>query len=1279
MSANERQLLPPKDSLAQRIEELSPERLALLESLIGTRKPGRGRAPIVARHSPTEPVPLSFAQQRLWILNQLAPGNPFYNVDLAIPLMMRLDEDVLRRSLHEIVRRHEALRTTFEPVDGEPLQRIHAELSLPLPVIDLRPLPDAERDEEALRLAAEEARRPFDLHTPPLVRTTLLRLGDEHYVFLLTMHHIVCDGWSMAIFFHELMTLYGAFSEGQPSPLPDLVIQYADFSVWQRRWLKGGELDTQLAYWTRQLAGAPVLELPTDRRRPAAGTFQGALHWFALPASLQAALRAIGQEDGATLFMTMLAAFQVLLHRYTGQDEIVVGSPIANRTRPEIEGLIGFFVNSLVLRTDLTGSPTFREVLRRVREMALAAYNHQDLPFERLVEELQPERDATRNPLYQVSFQLFTAQSASPMPQDSGSGSGARSGASYLEVDRGTANLDLALDMSDTPDGFYGRLEYSTDLFDADRIARMAGHFATLLEGVAADPDCPISALPILTPPERHQLVAEWNDTATGYGVETRVHGLFEAQVARTPNAVALVVHGREVSYAALNHQANQLAHHLQARGIGPEAVVGVCVERSVELIVALLAVLKAGGAYLPQDATYPKERLRFMLAESQSPVLLTETRLSERFADCGATEVWCLDTLLPELAGLSDANPQSDVTAGNAAYVIYTSGSTGRPKGVVVEHGALSNHLQWMLATFPLTASDRMPQKYSISFDVAAWEIFGPLLAGAALVIADPRHHHDTGYLARLVEEERLTIIDVVPSQLELLLDEPSFAASRTLGRVLCGGEALSVELQQRFFGRCSAELHNLYGPTEATIAATAWACRRGDERERLPIGRPGANARAYILDPHLQLVPVGVPGELYLAGGCLARGYLRNPTLTAERFLADPHAGTPGARMYKTGDRARYLPDGDIECLGRLDTQLKLRGFRIETGEIESVLREHPAVLDAAVIAREAADGLPADTETLTEQLAHAGDEAASDLLAAVEGLGAEEVELVLAYGTDEAVRRRTMIRTRPDFRMLLEMRNDAFVRPPHERQRNWTLNRALDEAVDDLVHLDSLTKRFVPGSERAEIQHGWRTSAASLNENELLIEGQQVMQDWERPLMQAMAAIAAEAHGDVLEVGFGMGISATYLQEHGIRSHTILECNDDVIEAYRVWRDRYPERDIRLVPGRWQDVRDELGTYDAILFDTYPLSEEEFVETVVNGVTFAQHFLSTAAELLRPGGVLTYYTNEIDSFSRRHQRLVFQYFRSLTLSVVGPLAPPPDCNYWWADSMVAVRAVK
>jgi amino acid adenylation domain-containing protein len=1259
-----------KNSITQRIEGLSPEKLELLDALLKARRPGHWRAPIVPRPAALDPIPLSFAQQRLWFLDQLAPGNPFYNVDVAIPFMVPARVEVLERSLQEIVRRHEALRTTFEAIDGEPVQRIHAEVNLSLPVIDLRALPETERGQEALRLAAEEARRPFDLARGPLIRTTLLQLGEAHYIFLLTMHHIVCDGWSMGVFSRELMTLYWAFAAGHPSPLPPLQIQYADFAVWQRQWLSGGELDAQLAYWKHQLADLPVLELPTDRRRPAVGSFRGALHWLTLPESLRSKLQAFSQQEGATLFMTLLTAFEVLLHRCTGHEEIVVGTPIANRTRSEIEGLIGFFVNSLVIRTNLGGDPTFREALRRVREVALGAYNHQELPFEKLVEELQPERDASRNPLYQVSFHLFTAPTAIRPPPGSTP--------LQLKVDRETANIDLAFDMSETADGLVARIEYSTDLFDAATIARMADRFRILLDGIVADPDGRISALPFLAESERDQVVVQWNDTAADYPQSVCAHQLFEAQVDRTPDAVAVVAKGQELTYQELSRRANQLAHHLQAIGVGPETVVGVCVERSLDLIVALLGVLKAGGAYLPLDPSYPKERLRFMLTQSGARALLTGEQLLEQLRDCGATAL-CLNSWTADVSQYDDRNPVSRVSAGNLAYLIYTSGSTGRPKGVLVEHRALCNHLLGMLAEFPLSSADRMPHKYSVGFDVAAWEILGPLLAGARLLICDPERHQDTAYLADFIAAHDVTVLDVVPSQLDLLLEEPRFTASRSLRRVLCGGEVMSAELQQRYFERCAAELHNVYGPTEATIGSSCWACRRDDERERIPIGRPLANVRTYVLDPLLNPLPVGVPGELHVAGDGLARGYLKDPAATADRFIPDPFSSKPGARMYKTGDRARYLPDGNIEFLGRFDTQLKLRGFRIELGEIEAVLKENPAVSEAAVIVRDVPRDSSADDDTLAEQMACLRDDAADQLLHEIEKLTEDEADLLIAYRTDGALKRNTMIRSQSDFKLFLQLHNDDFVRPPRELQRNWILNRALDEAVDDLTHLDRVSKRFVPGSQRVEIQRKWRTSPAGFEDTQLTIEGQQVMQDWERPLMRAMAEIAAETHGDVLEVGFGMGISATFLQECGIKSHTILECNEGVIEAYRAWRDRYPQSDIRLVPGRWQDMLDQLGTYDAILFDTYPLSEEEFVDTVVNSITFAEHFLPTAGSLLREAGILTYYTNEIDSFSRRHQRLLFKYFRSITLSVVRPLNPPADCNYWWADSMVAVRAVK
>jgi amino acid adenylation domain-containing protein len=898
---------------------------------------------IEERRTRRKALPLSFAQQRLWFLDQVAPGSPFYNIDYALRLKTPINFDAMQQALNEIVRRHEPLRTTFQKIEGQPVQEIAPGLELPLPIIDLRHLPETEREAEALRLAAEEARTGFDLATGPLLRTKLLRLGEEDCVFLLTIHHIVSDGWSMTVFARELGALYTAFCLGQRSPLPELPIQYADFAVWQRQWLQGKVLEEQLSYWKQQLDDLPVLRLPTDRPRPPLPSFQGAYHLVTLPSRIMDALKELSQREGATLFMTLLAAFKALLHRYTGQDDIVVGSPVANRNRAEIEGLIGFFVNMLVMRTDLSGNPTFRGLLRRMREVALEAYAHQHLPFEKLVEELHPKRDLSLHPLFQVTFQIFSTPDPY-VPEATGE---------LMKVQRGTANIDLAFDAQDTPNGLIARVEYSTDLFDLPTIIRMFRHFEVLLDGVIANPDLRLSELPLLTKAERRQLLIEWNDTSAGYPRDKCVHQLFEDQATRSPDAVALVVEDRRVSYRELNRKANQLAHGLRSLGVGPECLVALHATRSVEMVVGVLGILKAGGAYVPLDPAYPSERLAFILADSKAPVLLTQRRLLTQLPVHPARAV-LLDEDWDAPGPTYDAPPASGVTCSNLAYVIYTSGSTGKPKGVMVEHRSVCNNLVWMQRVFPLTEADCVPQKYSLSFDASVWEILGPLLGGARLVLTRPGGQLDPAYFLKLIADQKVTVLDLVPSMLRVLLEDERFRSCRSLRRVTCGGEALPHELEQQFFEQHKAELNNMYGPTEATITSTFWTCQRDSTAHVVPIGRPVANTQVYVLDRDGNPVPIGVPGELYIGGEGLARGYLNRPDLTAQKFVTDLFSNRPGARLYKTGDLVRFLADGSLEYLGRIDEQVKVRGFRIEPGEIEAALSQHPSVLACAVVAQ-------------------------------------------------------------------------------------------------------------------------------------------------------------------------------------------------------------------------------------------------------------------------------------------------------------------------------------
>ena len=930
---------PTVARLAEKIENL----LRLGQSL---------QAPPLLSIARSAEMPLSFAQQRLWFLNQLEPDSAFYNIPDAVRLFGQLNITALEQSLNEIIRRHEALRTNFITVEGQPVTVIASTQKLALPIVDLQDLPETERLIETQRLATTEAQRPFDLATEPLVRATLLKLQAKEHVLLLTMHHIISDGWSMGVLFSELAALYEAFCSGHPSPLAELPIQYIDFAVWQRQWLQAEVVESQLSYWKQQLNGAPaLLELPTDRPRPTVQTFRGAHHSIALSQQISLALTNLSRRLGVTLFMTLLAGFQTLLYRYTQQEDIVVGSPIANRNHSSCEGLIGFFVNSLVLRTDLGGNPTFRELLTRVREVTLAAYAHQDLPFEQLVEELQPARSLSYTPLFQV---IFALQNAAVMPSVELSGLSV----TPLAVETGTAKFDLTVSMENTAQGLIGVLEYNTDLFDAATIARMAGHFQTLLEGIVANPSQRLADLPLLTKAQRHQLLVEWNHTTVDYPKDLCIHQLFEQQVEQTPDVVAVVFEQQQLTYRELNSRANQLAHYLQALGVGPDVLVGLCVERSLEMVVGVLGILKAGGAYVPLDPTYPFERLAFMLQDTQATVLLTQKRLVAGLPQQVAKVIY-LDTDWEFIEQESLETPIGKVKAKNLAYVIYTSGSTGLPKGVMNTHQAVSNRLHWMQNTYQLTAADRVLQKTPFSFDVSVWEFFWPLLSGVRLVLARPGGHQDSTYLVQLIAEMEITTLHFVPSMLQLFLEEPRLEACQCLKRVICSGEALPCQLQEHFFARLDAELYNLYGPTEAAIDVTFWSCVRESHMRTVPIGRPIANTQIYILDSQMQPVPIGVPGELHIGGVGLACGYLNRPELTADKFIPNPFSHKSGARLYKTGDLAHYLPDGNIEFLGRIDHQVKLRGFRIELGEIEAVLSQHPAVRQTVVIVREDVSG--------------------------------------------------------------------------------------------------------------------------------------------------------------------------------------------------------------------------------------------------------------------------------------------------------------------------------
>jgi amino acid adenylation domain-containing protein/non-ribosomal peptide synthase protein (TIGR01720 family) len=920
-------------------------------------------------------LPLSFAQQRMVFLDQLVPDNPFYNMPIAQRLTGQLDVAALRATLDEIIRRHETLRTTFSIVDGRPVQTIAPALPAHLPVVDLRELSEREREILAQRLVIEETLRPFDLAHGPMMRTTLLWLRGacpgqskrQEYVLLLTIHHIVSDGWSTGVLFKEMSALYKAFSNErpQPSPLPALPVQYVDLAAWQREWLQGEVLDRHLAYWKQKLDGAPaVLELPADRPRPPIPTYRGATHPFTLSRPLTEGLKQLSQQEGATLFMTLLAAFKTLLWRYTGQLDVVVGSPIANRNRSEAEGLIGFFVNTLVLRTDLSDNPTFRELLGRVRKTALEAYAHQDLPFEVLVEELQPQRDMSRNPLVQVSFALQNAPTeALNLPGLT---------LKWVEFEYSIVRFDVELHLWETAKGLAGSIVYSTDLFDTTTIDAMMGHLRTLLQGIVVNPDRRLADLPILTDAERHQLLLAWNHTAASYPQDQCVHELFEAQVMRTPQAQALVLRAQRLTYEALNRRANQLAHYLRELGVGPEVLVGVCVERSVEMVVGVLGVLKAGGAYVPLDPTYPQARLTFMLDDAQVPVLLTQARLVDRLpiqpTDQPTTQPTIVHLDAPEIAQQPDENLDSGVRPENPAYVIYTSGSTGVPKGVTVLHRGVVNYLSWCQRAYPLTGGQGAPVHSSISFDLTVTSLFAPLVTGQRVQLVPEDIGVDALSVA-LKNENDYSLVKITPAHLQLLSQQLAAqeAAGRTRAFIIGGENLLSESLAFWQTHAPDTILVNEYGPTETVVGCCVYQVPAGERREgSVPIGRPINNTQLYILDAYLNPVPAGAPGELHIGGAGLARGYLNRPELTADKFIPNPFplsVPSPeedgqrpggGTRLYKTGDLVRYLPDGNIEFLGRMDHQVKIRSYRIELGEIEAVLAQHPAVREVVALAR-------------------------------------------------------------------------------------------------------------------------------------------------------------------------------------------------------------------------------------------------------------------------------------------------------------------------------------
>jgi len=934
------------DSLANRIAALPAEKRALLELRLKDKgATALSAEPIIPRRSESGSVPLSFPQQRLWFLEQLEPGTALYNIPSAYHVTGPLNLLALEQGLNEIVRRHEALRTTFATTKGRPVQAIAPTLALALNVVELDKLSKPDRESNVRRLVAEEAQRPFDLTHGPLVRATVLRLGQEENALLLTMHHIVSDGWSMSIFFRELAALYEAYSAGRPSLLPELSIQYTDYAVWQRNRLQGDVLRNHIAYWKNQLNGICTLQLPVDRPRPVVQSYRGATQSLLLPSALASQLHALSRREGATLFMTLLAAFQALLGRYCGQDDIALGTPIAGRTRSDTEGMIGLFVNTLVIRTDLSGNPNFRELLARVRTIALAAYEHQELPFEKLVEELHPQRDLSHSPLFQVTFAHqnqpwhpleFTGLAMNPVP---------------IKTD--TAKFDVSLETWEEPEGLRAILNYRNALFDETTATRILSHFQTILEGIVANPNRQISELPIMAAAERRQLLVDWNGNTNEFSEDKCIHQLIEEQVAKTPDELAVVCEDEQLTYRELNQRANQLAHYLRKLGVGPDDVVGLCLDHCANLLVGLLGILKAGGAYLPLDPDHPKARLEFTLEDSQASVLLTQERLQDQLPNYTGKKL-ILDSEWPEIAAESREDPHRQVNARNLAYVIFTSGSTGKPKGVMIEHRSLTNYLNFCVTTYPIQAGRGSLVHSSIAFDATITGLFAPLFVGRAVYLLRKANALDA-VANKLCQLRDFSLVKITPAHLAALSQQISPQDAKDLTRCfVIGGENLLAD--QIAFWQNNAPntlLFNEYGPTENVVGCIVYEASKWRGSGSVPIGRAIPNTSAYVLDQYMQPVPIGVQGELYLGGKGVARGYLNRAELTLEKFMANPFSRNPRARLYRTGDLTRYLPDGTIEFIGRGDHQVKIRGYRIELGEIASTLCQHPAIREAVVLA--------------------------------------------------------------------------------------------------------------------------------------------------------------------------------------------------------------------------------------------------------------------------------------------------------------------------------------
>lgn len=938
--------------LLSKISERKSEIISFLKEINAKAQESKEIIPSIKRDSENG-LPLSFTQQSMWLYDRFTKGNPVFNICNAMVMQGTLDKDKFVRALNDLVARHEPLRTTFANIDDKPVQIIHPAFSIEFPEIDLRNIPKDKQDNKLKKAINEEARRAFDLEKGPLFRFCLFSLEENKYVFCMTIHHIISDAWSNVIFFKEFLELYKAYVKGENITLPELKIQYADYAGWERKKFEEKKQDKALDYWVKQLENPTTLQLPTDFPRPKNKDYEGGFEPLSVPSGISEKLKAIGNAQGASMFMIILSAFQTLLYRYSGQTDIFTGTVVANRNKKEVENIVGSFMNTLVLRTSFEGDPTFTEVLRRVKQMTLDAYTYQEMPFDKLIEELKPERDTSMTPLFQV---MFILQSASNIELEL---PGLK--AQLLDIESSMAPFDLRLQLTETENGLRGGFDYSSALFKPSTLKRISEHLLNILECVANEPDKKVADIPFLTDGEKNQILNDFNDTEAAYSNKKVISQFFEEQALKTPDAAAVLFEDEKLTYKELNEKANQLARFLQEKGIKKGSIAGIMLERSFEMIIGILAIEKAGGAYLPIDPHYPKDRINYILEDSGAKLLLTHEKFDSIETGVQIEKIFIEDESLYK----GDCtNLPVQASPNSVAYIIYTSGSTGKPKGVMIEQHSLINRLEWMQKKYPVESGDTILQKTTFTFDVSVWELLRWGMKGAKMCLLEPGGEKDPGKIVETIERSNITVIHFVPSMLtaflEYLKDSGEAQKVSCLRQVFTSGEALTpkqVSLFDSLLRDNGTKLANLYGPTEAAIDVSYFDCNADNCKDSVPIGKPIDNIKLYVLDKKLQLQPVGVPGELCIAGVGLARGYLNKPDLTAEKFVDNPF--TKGEKLYRTGDLAKWREDGNIEYLGRLDFQVKIRGLRIELGEIENALLLHPDIKECIVNAWEKKPG--------------------------------------------------------------------------------------------------------------------------------------------------------------------------------------------------------------------------------------------------------------------------------------------------------------------------------